>query len=237
MTSVPNFETLDRAIEAALDLSREGLVLTPPTQPEVQAVPPLALPAGPQTRRGQAGRSRGADARRRDDRRTEPGGLGPRVSPRRPRPDGGRRDQPDHRGEPAAALDLLGYDDPTELTGKRIVTIVPSATGRPTSPGSRCTSSSAASRCWTTSGGSRRCGDGSEVDVRLTVRSPPANGRSVLLAEVRCRLGRPSARRPRGRRGSGQNASRGEPVCTSSGSVTCTSSPQHPRAGGGQRPR
>jgi len=35
--SVAHFETLDRAIEAALDLSREGLVLTPPTQPEVQA--------------------------------------------------------------------------------------------------------------------------------------------------------------------------------------------------------
>jgi PAS domain S-box-containing protein len=35
--SVPHFDTLDRAIEAALDLSREGLVLTPPTQPEVQA--------------------------------------------------------------------------------------------------------------------------------------------------------------------------------------------------------
>ena len=32
-----HFATLDRAIEAALDLSREGLVLTPPTQPEVQA--------------------------------------------------------------------------------------------------------------------------------------------------------------------------------------------------------
>ena len=37
LASVPHFATLDRAIEAALDLSREGLVLTPPTQPEVQA--------------------------------------------------------------------------------------------------------------------------------------------------------------------------------------------------------
>ena len=35
--SVAHFDTLDRAIEAALDLSREGLVLTPPTQPEVQS--------------------------------------------------------------------------------------------------------------------------------------------------------------------------------------------------------
>jgi len=34
--SVAHFDTLDRTIEAALDLSREGLVLTPPTQPEVQ---------------------------------------------------------------------------------------------------------------------------------------------------------------------------------------------------------
>ena len=35
--SVPHFATLDRAIDAALDLSRLGLVLTPPTQPEIQA--------------------------------------------------------------------------------------------------------------------------------------------------------------------------------------------------------
>jgi PAS domain S-box-containing protein len=35
--SVAHFGTLDRAIQAALDLSEEGLVLTPPTQPEVQA--------------------------------------------------------------------------------------------------------------------------------------------------------------------------------------------------------
>jgi PAS domain S-box-containing protein len=35
--SVSHFGTLDRAIEAALDLSRNGLVLTPPTQPEVQS--------------------------------------------------------------------------------------------------------------------------------------------------------------------------------------------------------
>jgi PAS domain S-box-containing protein len=35
--SVASFETLDRAIEAALDMSREGLVLTPPTPPEVEA--------------------------------------------------------------------------------------------------------------------------------------------------------------------------------------------------------
>jgi PAS domain S-box-containing protein len=35
--SISHFDTLDRAIEAALDLSREGLVLTPPTQPELQS--------------------------------------------------------------------------------------------------------------------------------------------------------------------------------------------------------
>jgi PAS domain S-box-containing protein len=37
VTSVAHFDTLDRAIQAALDLSDEGLVLSPPTQPEVQA--------------------------------------------------------------------------------------------------------------------------------------------------------------------------------------------------------
>jgi PAS domain S-box-containing protein len=36
VSSVPHFETLDRTIQMAIDLSREGVVLTPETQPEVQ---------------------------------------------------------------------------------------------------------------------------------------------------------------------------------------------------------
>ena len=68
--SVAALRTLDRAIEAALDLSREGLVLAPPTQPEVQAFrrwmcrrcsarPPAAAPS-PGRRPTGAGRRRDA---------------------------------------------------------------------------------------------------------------------------------------------------------------------------------
>ncbi|MGZ4438473.1 MAG: ATP-binding protein [Nocardioidaceae bacterium] len=36
LSSVPHFETLDRTIDAALELTERGLVLTPPTQPEIR---------------------------------------------------------------------------------------------------------------------------------------------------------------------------------------------------------
>jgi PAS domain S-box-containing protein len=84
------------------------------------------------------------------------------------------------------AAKILGYDDPTELTGKRIVTIIPERyrqahvagftmyllVGRKPLLDHKVTVPAM-----------RR--DGGEVDVHLTVRSPtPANGRSVLLADI-----------------------------------------------------
>jgi PAS domain S-box-containing protein len=185
ISSLANFETLDRAVEAALDLSREGLVLTPPTQPEVQAF------------------------RRRLCRQVLSQAAGGRPEPWRT-PDDATTDAPNLEDwdprvvteaaegllaadttsriiavSPRAAL-ILGYDDPAELTGKRIVTIVPERyrqahvagftmyllVGRKPLLDHEITLPAL-----------RR--DGSEVDVRLTVRSPtPANGHSVLLADI-----------------------------------------------------
>ncbi|MGA8209680.1 MAG: PAS domain S-box protein [Nocardioidaceae bacterium] len=120
--SVAHFETLDRAIESALDLSREGLGLTPPTQPEVQAF-----------------------------RRWLCRQVVAQAAGRRPEPWVVPDDEPRHRPasvdttfveasaraviaadaasvmlavSPAAAR-LLGYDRPEDLVGRRVLTIVP----------------------------------------------------------------------------------------------------------------
>jgi PAS domain S-box-containing protein len=123
--SVAHFETLDRTIEAALDLSREGMVLTPPTQPEVQLfrrwlcqqvlrqaeggapvpweVPPSDHAAAPD--------------------------LPPDWDPATVTESAEALVAADHSSRilavSRAALEVLGYDDPAELVGTRIVSIVP----------------------------------------------------------------------------------------------------------------
>ena len=84
------------------------------------------------------------------------------------------------------AAKILGYDDPTELTGKRIVTIIPERYRQAHVAGFTMyllVGRKPLLDHQVTLPALRR--DGSEVDVRLTVRSPtPANGRSVLLADL-----------------------------------------------------
>ena len=124
VASVPHFATLDRAIEAALALSRDGLVLTPSTQPEVQEFRRWVC-------RQVLRQSSGAHP--------EPwvvpdviGWVGPALLEWDP-------DQLAEAGHGVIAADqssaiigvspeaaaLLGYDDPRELVGQRIVSIVP----------------------------------------------------------------------------------------------------------------
>ena len=122
--SVPHFATLDRAIEDALNLSLEGVVLTPHTQPEVRAFRQWVC-------RQVLGQSRGAEA---SPWSMEHEPAGPRdVTP--------HREHQEVSGAPAsriaadesnrivavspAALQLLGYDDADDLVGHRIVTIIP----------------------------------------------------------------------------------------------------------------
>jgi PAS domain S-box-containing protein len=184
--SVPHFATLDRAIDAALDLSREGLVLAPPTQPEVQAfrrwlcrqVLSQAAGAGP-----------------------EPWRVPDDAARMTPMPDGWdpRTVTESGRGLLAAgvtsrilavspeAARILGYDDPADLLGHRIVSIVPDRYRQAHVAGftmyllvgrkpllDRQVVVPALRR------------DGSEVSVELTVRSPSVGpGQSVLIAEIR----------------------------------------------------
>jgi len=183
--SVAHFETLDKAIEAALDLSAGGLVLTPPTQPEVQAF-----------RRWlcrqvlvQAAGGRPEPWRTPEDASTDV----PAVEDWDPRlvtgaAEGVLAADASSRilAVSAEAARILGYDDPAELVGRRIVTIVPERYRQAHVAGftmyllvgrrpllDRTVTLPALRR------------DGSEVAVRLTVRSPSAaNDRSVLLADI-----------------------------------------------------
>ena len=184
--SVAHFETLDRTIEAALDLSREGLVLTPPTQPEVQAF-----------RRWLCGQVVGQAAgeepepwevpHESDREVTFPAGWDTTVVT------GAEHgviaaDQSSHIvAVSAEAARILGYDDPSELVGRRIVAIVPE----------RFRQAHVAGFTMYLLVGRKPlldatvelpalCKDGTEVDVELTVRAQPAGlGRSVLLADIR----------------------------------------------------
>jgi PAS domain S-box-containing protein len=183
--SVANFETLDRAIEGALDLSREGLVLTPPTQPEVQAFRRWLC----RQVLSQAAGGRPEAWRTPDDASSDTPNLedwDPRVVTEAA--EGLLAADATSRiiaVSPQAAR-ILGYDDPTELTGKRIVTIVPERYRQAHVAGFTMyllVGRKPLLDHQVTLPALRR--DGSEVDVRLTVRSPtPANGRSVLLADL-----------------------------------------------------
>lgn len=184
--SVPHFATLDRAIEAALDLTREGLVLTPPTQPEVQAF--RRWLCRQVLRQASGGRPEPWRVPEVDDERAAiPDGWDPRTVT-----DSGRgllaADATSRllAVSPEAAR-ILGYDEPAELEGNRIVSIIPERyrqahvagftmyllVGRNPLLDRRVTVPAL-----------RR--DGSEVSVELTVTSPSAGtGEAVLVAEIR----------------------------------------------------
>jgi PAS domain S-box-containing protein len=123
--SVAHFETLDRAIEAALDLSREGLVLAAPTQPELQTFrrwmcrqvlrqaaggtpEPWSVPAGNPRRE--------LVVPPEWDPATVTGAQGGVIA----------ADERSHilAVSPAAA-EILGYDDPEDLVGTGLTTIIP----------------------------------------------------------------------------------------------------------------
>jgi PAS domain S-box-containing protein len=186
LDSVSHFETLDRAIEAALDLSEDGLVLTPPTQPEVQAFRRWLV-------RQVLDQASGAEA---EPWSVPEGGDDDLATP--PEWDPGTVTDADSAvlaadnanrilavSRPAA--ELLGYDDPEDLVGERIVTIVPERYRQAHVAGftmyllvgrrpliNKTVAVPALRR------------DGSEVSVNLLVREQSvAPGRSVLVADLR----------------------------------------------------
>ena len=184
--SVAHFETLDKAIEAAIDLSRDGLVLTPPTQPEVQAFRTwlcrqvLVQAAGglPEPwRTPEDASSSGVPAVEDWDPGEVTDAAGWLLAA-----DATSR----ILAVSAEAVRILGYDDPAELVGRRIVTIIPERYRQAHVAGftmyllvgrrpllDRTVTLPALRR------------DGNEVAIRLTVRSPSGtNGHSVLLADI-----------------------------------------------------
>jgi PAS domain S-box-containing protein len=185
LESVSHFETLDRAIEAALDLSEDGLVLTPPTQPEVQAFRRWLV-------RQVLDQARGGAA----EPWSVPEDHEPLAEPLEWVPESvSDADHPtiaaDHANRILAvsrpAADILGYDDPSDLVGERIVTIVPE----------RYRQAHVAGFTMYLLVGRRPLidspvvvpalrRDGSEVDVVLLVHEQAvAPGRSVLVADLR----------------------------------------------------
>jgi PAS domain S-box-containing protein len=187
--SVAHFETLDKAIQAALDLSADGLVLTPPTQPEVEAFrrwlcrQVLSQSAGGPPEPWTAP----DDGPHTYDQRRVPTSWDPSTVT-----GAGRALIASDEGSQILAISpeaaaLLGYDDPTELLGKRIVAIIPeryrqahvagftmyllvgrrALIGRPVLVPAL-----------------RR--DGSEVDVEMQVdEHRVGEGRSLVVAEIR----------------------------------------------------
>ena len=183
--SVSHFETLDRAIEAALDLSEDGLVLTPPTQPEVQAFRRWLV-------RQVLDQARGGAA----EPWSVPEDHEPLAEPPEWVPESvSDADHPtiaaDHANRILAVsrpgADILGYDKPGDLVGERIVTIVPE----------RYRQAHVAGFTMYLLVGRRPLidspvvvpalrRDGSEVDVVLLVHEQAvAPGRSVLVADLR----------------------------------------------------
>ena len=186
--SVAHFETLDRAIEAALDLSREGLVLTAPSQPEVQSFrrwicrQVLSQAAGGRPEPWEVPE----DAAGKDPALVDwdasivteaTGGLIAADTTSR------------IIAISRTATEILGYDDPTELVGRRVVTIIPERYRQAHVAGFTMYLLVGRKPLLDTTvvvPALRR--DGTEVEVELTVRSPAAGtGQSVLLADIRRR--------------------------------------------------
>lgn len=122
--SVPNFDTLERAVEAALELSSGGGTLTPPTQPELQQFRTWLCR---QVRRQASGLT--PEPWTVDDSTPAPARVSPSWDPagvlaaRTARVAADESNRIIAVSRPAAAL--LGYDDPWDLVGLRLLTMIP----------------------------------------------------------------------------------------------------------------
>jgi PAS domain S-box-containing protein len=183
--SVAHFDTLDRAIQSALDLSEEGLVLTPPTQPEVQAF--RRWLCRQVVRQAAGGRPEPWTVPDDDlPPPLAPPGWDPEVVTSAAQGLIAANDESQILAVSRKAAHLLGYD-PEELVGRRIVSIIPERYRQAHVSGftmyllvgrrpllDRVVVVPALRR------------DGTEVDVELNVRAEAAgDGREVFLAGIR----------------------------------------------------
>jgi PAS domain S-box-containing protein len=183
--SVKHFDTLDRAVQEALDLSREGLVLTPPTPPEVQAFRDWIV----RQVRGQAG---GAEPEAWRVPEALPAHEHPLMQwdPRTvlDAPTGVIAADPTSRILAASreAADLLGYPQ-DELVGMRLVSVMPERYRQAHVAGFTMyllVGRKPLMERTVTVPALRR--DGTEVQVDLTVHVPePLAGQTVFLADFR----------------------------------------------------
>jgi PAS domain S-box-containing protein len=189
-SSVDHFETLDRAIEAALDLSREGLVLAAPTQPEVQVFRRWMCREVLRQARGGAPQPWSVPA----DEPDEPY-MPPDWDPTTVTEAEGCVIAANEASQiialSAGAAELLGYPDPSELVGNRIVAIIPERYRQAHVAGFTMyllVGRKPLLRRPVRVPALRR--DGSEVEIELVVHDEGAgNGRSVLLANLRATNG------------------------------------------------
>ncbi len=184
VSSVAHFDTLDRAIEDALALAGQGLVLTPPTQPEIRAFRHWLC----RQVRDQADGATPVPWSMEAEPPPQGGELDWDLSPVRTAAAAlvAADDRSRILAVSRSALRLLGYDDEQELVGRRIVSIIPDRyrqahiagftlfllVGRRPLLGTPVVVPAL-----------RR--DGAEVTVRLTVTARPAGeGRSVFVADL-----------------------------------------------------
>ena len=124
VTSVPHFRTLDRTITAALELARRGITLTPPTQPEIQVFrrwlchqvvdQAAGAPPVPWSVEGEA------PAQPKYELDWDLEGVATSVTGQIAADEANRI-----LAVSPPVLELLGYDDPLQLVGRRLVAIIP----------------------------------------------------------------------------------------------------------------
>jgi PAS domain S-box-containing protein len=184
--SVRSFETLDRAIESAIDLSLTDRILTPPTQPELQAFRRWLCRQVIDQAAGEPPEPWSVEAEPPFHARLrvswDPGSVTGAATGIIAADEANRI-----LAMSAPALDLLGYDDPAQVVGRRLVAIIPERyrqahvagltlyllVGRGPMIG-RTVEVPALRR------------DGSEVRVELVVTAEQVGeGRTVFLADIR----------------------------------------------------
>jgi PAS domain S-box-containing protein len=124
LASVRSFETLDRVIETAIDLSLAGRIMTPPTQPEMQSFRRWLC-------RQVVDQAAGRPPRPWSVETEPPFHPGPRL-PWDPTAVTGSAagviaadDANRIVAVSAPALELLGYDEPGQIVGRRLLAIIP----------------------------------------------------------------------------------------------------------------